>query len=331
MVILKKYFFVFGCFLFFIGGILTSLVFHFFTHQNSSISYIRNSENTVYTNPLLECEPSSKTTDSKYASLKNKTSQLIVDLISQKKTGFVSVYYRDLNNGPWVGINENEFFVPASLSKLPLLISLYKMKEEKSDLFSTVLTTPPTTTSDLKQNILPREQLKPDTKYEIKELMRFMIVYSDNNAYDLLSTFVDNNILIKTYTNLGIDLEPVFKDPNASFMTTHDYGRFFRILYNASYLSRNSSEEILALLSKAEFSEGIRAGVPPKIAIAHKFGERQDPLVEKDHFQLHDCGVVYYPKKPYVLCVMTRGEDFSGLKETISQISKIVYEEVNNQ
>ena len=45
--------------------------------------------------------------------------------------------------------------------------------------------------------------------------------------------------------------------------------------------------------------------------------------------QLHDCGIVYYPKHPYLLCVMTRGDSFEYLDDTIRDISHLVYQEVN--
>ena len=62
--------------------------------------------------------------------------------------------------------------------------------------------------------------------------------------------------------------------------------------------------------------------------MAHKFGENTDidlttgTQVDKE---LHDCGIVYVPQKPYLLCVMTRGQDFNSLTNVISSISKIVY------
>jgi len=42
--------------------------------------------------------------------------------------------------------------------------------------------------------------------------------------------------------------------------------------------------------------------------------------------QLHDCGIVYYPQRPYVICVMTKGRDLDVLKNVIKGISEIVYE-----
>ena len=36
--------------------------------------------------------------------------------------------------------------------------------------------------------------------------------------------------------------------------------------------------------------------------------------------------MVYYPEKPYFLCVMTKGSDFAVLEKIISDISRIAYE-----
>jgi hypothetical protein len=47
------------------------------------------------------------------------------------------------------------------------------------------------------------------------------------------------------------------------------------------------------------------------------------------HF--HDCGIVYYPKHPYLLCVMTQGQDPETLENAIAEISKFTYTQVKNQ
>ncbi len=47
--------------------------------------------------------------------------------------------------------------------------------------------------------------------------------------------------------------------------------------------------------------------------------------------QLHDCGIVYYPEHPYVLCLMTRGYNWDKLKEVLHQASNIVYQAVEQQ
>lgn len=43
----------------------------------------------------------------------------------------LSVYFRNLTNGNWFGIEEKELFSPASLMKLPLLLAYYKLEEQQ--------------------------------------------------------------------------------------------------------------------------------------------------------------------------------------------------------
>jgi len=40
-----------------------------------------------------------------------------------------SVYFRDLNNGMWFGINEGVFYRPASMLKVPVMIAYFKLAE----------------------------------------------------------------------------------------------------------------------------------------------------------------------------------------------------------
>ena len=89
------------------------------------------------------------------------------------------------------------------------------------------------------------------------------------------------------------------------------------------------SEKAIALIADADYNKGIEAGVPVDIEVAHKFGEREFETGGLKQF--HDCGIVYYPNNPYLLCVMTRGWAIDKLQDTISTISKMVYEEFNSR
>jgi hypothetical protein len=44
--------------------------------------------------------------------------------------------------------------------------------------------------------------------------------------------------------------------------------------------------------------------------------------------ELSDCGVVYYPKHPYLLCVMTSAKDIPTASTVIANISRIAYSAV---
>ena len=82
----------------------------------------------------------------------------------------------------------------------------------------------------------------------------------------------------------------------------------------------------MEILSKTTFKEGIVAGVPEGTVVAHKFGQFLSTTNTADGVELHDCGIIYYPDYPYLLCVMTKGNSLDELKNVIKGISKITYE-----
>ena len=288
---------------------------------NSSSS--SSSSEYRFINPLLACEIGDRLSKNYLRNFKSIVQSYTDDAQQSSPTLHISVYYRDLNNGPWFGINEEEKFYPASLLKMPTLIAALKKAEtdhsflEKKIIFGG---------SELHsiQIYPPRERLVENQVYSVKELLERMIRFSDNDAATLVAKLLGGDAH-KTYTDIGIALPPEGGD---DFMNVKEYSTFFRVLFNAGYLSKPSSELALALLSSTDFTDGLRAGVPDTVPIAHKFGERSAQIGEKSYAQLHDCGIVYIPEHPYILCIMTRSSKFDELASHITEISRIVYREL---
>ena len=285
---------------------------------------IRHQGNYKFTNPLLECDSTSSSSDQYLVDLRTNLNTLIDQLTADHQLSFASVYYRDLNNGPWFGINENELFSPASLAKVPLAIAFYKLSESDPSLLSQEVEYLPVPIED--QNIVPSITLVPDQKYTIQDLIFRMIVYSDNESYRLLSTRMPADKLIEVYNDLGVDISKAKDDPTGNIIPVISYASFFRILYNSSYLNKDSSEKILQLLSQVEYKKALVAGIPSGITVSHKFGERH--YLATGEYQLHDCGIVYLPGHPYLACIMTRGNGFDSLASAIRQISASIYNTV---
>lgn len=308
---------------FFLGYLTKSVLDPIF---QTTVTETRFSQNYKFINPLLECESSNFSQNSNLIPLRNQLSQIIDRLKNNGQISQASIYYRDLNNGPWIGINEKENFSPASLVKVPLMIAYLKASESNPDILKQTITVGSTFKND--QAILPQVTLTPNQTYTVEELINHMIIYSDNQSYELLQDYIDNQILVKTYTDLGIDISQAYSDPTGNIISVKAYASFFRILFNASYLNKDLSEKALKLLSQTKYTQGIVKGVAnPQIPIAHKFGERTyEATGEK---QLHDCGIIYTPSKPYLLCVMTRGRDISSMEKVINQISATVYQNLN--
>jgi beta-lactamase class A len=281
-----------------------------------------------FINPLLECDIDAVSTDTNLDKLRNSIQEYINGEIVKGNITHTSVYYRDMNNGPWFGIGQNEMFSPASLIKVPLMIAYFKLSEtDPAILDKEIVVTPPPNV--LPQNITPTVTLVPNQKYTIRQLLNHLIVFSDNEAYNILLANIDNQFLIKVFNDLGVDITPGLNNPNGDIISVKSYASFFRILYNASYLTPKSSEEALSILSQTKFKDALVAGLPSSVLSAHKYGERS--FENSPVKQLHDCGIVYAPGKPYLICIMTRGTDFGKLTATIKKISSTIYTGVSQK
>ena len=253
--------------------------------------------------------------------MRDNVQSYINDQESSGEINDVAVYFRDLNNGPWFGLNEKMNFSPASLLKVPLMLALYKQALLQPGFINKEVVVVDDGFDNI-ETIKSEHHLKKGDKKTVGEAIEYMIKYSDNNAAYLLSKTVDKQVFEDTYNELGIGL-PLDINYTISVRT---YASFFRILYNTTYLGQTYSEEALRLLSESEFKDGLVAGVPGNIKVSHKFGERE---FENNIQQIHDCGIIYDDDHTYLLCVMSRGKDSGSLIKTIAQISKIVYDGIN--
>lgn len=298
-----------------------------FNNQDST-KEIRKKFDYKFINPLLECDSSSISQDKNLSSLKKNLEFIINQDIGNGKITFASIYYRDLNNGPWFGINEKEYFSPASLIKVPVLIAYLKEAENDPSILDKKIVNNKSFDYS-QQNIKPESILEFNKEYTVDDLLNRMIIYSDNAAYELLIENIDSSKIFAVYKDLDVDISRAEDDPNGNIITVKDYSSFFRVLFNASYLSQKMSEKALTILSQTQYSKGLVAGLPTDVKISHKFGERQYlPSKEK---QLHDCGIVYLAKKPYLICVMSRSTDFDKAASFIQEVSKTVYDYLSNE
>ena len=290
--------------------------------QLTSQDYELHSGGYKYVNPLLECEYTEELGGPLFGNLEANLAAFVEAQNQAGKASHISIYIRDLNNGPWAGVNEREKFAPASLLKIPVMMTYYKDAEKDADILDQELSYEQRLLSQ-EQIIKPEQELQIGKRYKVPELIDRMILYSDNEAMKLLTNHMGLDKLDQTFKELGIEN---FGWKQEDFMSVRTYASFFRVLFNASYLSPEMSERALELLSRTTYDFGIRKGVPQELAVARKFGERSFTL---DTHQIHDCGVVYYPNKPYLLCVMTRGSNVETLKQVVQEVSAKTYQELD--
>ncbi len=321
----RKFLIIANIFLLFIVIVLIIIILREGDNNKIKNSITRDASDSFnLTNPILDCENNFSGQESVVSP--REINEKVLKLKNEYSLEHISLYFRDLNNGPWVGINEKEEFSPASLLKVPIMIAFLREAQDDESLLTKKITIK---NEDLNKiltpNIIFDNLLEVGKEYNLVEIAESMIQNSDNTGVIVLLKNVKSNYLKEVFGSVGVP----FKDTITEVpVRVKDYAGFFRVLYNSSYLNRSMSEKALDILSKSRYMNGLRKGVPSEIIIAHKFGERTNNE-GTDTTQLHDCGIIYYPKRPYLLCIMTRGDNLKNQEKVIGELSRFVYTEVD--
>jgi len=283
----------------------------------------------VFTNPLLDCEVATYRTGRELSPFRTDLERRVTGILAAREAEVISLYFRDLDNGPWYGINEDQLFTPGSLLKVPTIIACLKQAELD----------PAFLRKGIRYEGLPDKEgigafptevtLQKGRTYTVGELIEHVAAYSDNYAVALLDAVVDRGVLTRIFRDLGFEPQLVAEPLQRALISTNNYGHLFRVLYNASYLNQEMSEKALEYFSRSTYRDGLVAGVPPGTVVSHKFGVFTESVAGRPVVQLHDCGIVYHPRRPYFLCIMTRGGDEASQAAVISSLSRFVYERID--
>jgi len=275
-----------------------------------------------FTSPLLYVEKSCESPD--FLMVKNDIQRMLAAFKASNDITTASVYLRDFEHSRWMGVNEHEVYHPGSLSKVPLLMAYLLQSESDPTLLGKEYLFEQSPAGTLPTPQYQAITIKTGKKYTVKELMRYMIVYSDNNATWLLSEKIGLKNYEKTFLNLGISIPILDTNDNTPRISTRDYSVFFRALYNASYLTASNSEYALSLLGGTVFAEGLVNGLPTGTKLVHKFAEWDNGL----DFELHESGIFYSKGKAFLITVMTRGKQREKLPNVIASLTRSIYEQV---
>jgi beta-lactamase class A len=286
-----------------------------------------------YISPLISCNLNSTKLFPQNSTVANDLQSVISQDQSAGDITRASVYFADFNTGKWANVNGSDQYYPASLGKVPIMMAIYEMAENTSSILDEQASYP-LGLPDLntQQEIPPANSITPGQSYSLNDLVNYMIKYSDNDAAAVLANTADQTDLTGIYSDLGIPLSNDVTASTSDIMTPQQYSILFRTLYNATYLSRDYSEKALELMTQTEFTQGIVAGVPSSTVVSHKYGlASYTSGGVPEEWELHDCGIVYAPSNPYLLCVMTDGTtSIAAQEKTIADISRVAYSEVEN-
>jgi beta-lactamase class A len=282
---------------------------------SSSINLIRE-KNNGFIRPLLLSDVIQES--SSYNSLKVELNNKILQWEQAGKIQTASIYLRDLSNGRWMTINGDQAFQPGSLMKVPVMIYYLKLEQDHPGMLNKEVVYNKLNI-EVPIQTYAGDSIRVGKKYRIADLLGYMIRESDNNATMLLSTHINHEIFDKLFTDL--DIIPDEKDDLNYTITAKQYSKFFRVLFNASYLEEPLSEFGLELLASCKFDKGIIKGVPKGVKVPRKFGEQK----VGGYMEFCESGIIYKNDNPYLLAVMTRGNNTEELTNLVAELSGIIY------
>ena len=292
-----------------------------------------NSDQYKFINPLIGGITAPATDIGLFSDVSKQVKKYLAKEIKAGNLYDYSFYVRDLNSGLWFGDRDHSGFFPASLFKLPIAIAAYKQGEDDfSFLKRRVIYTKELAEQNTLTQLNAESTLVVGGSYSVEELVEKMLTVSDNGAKDLLLSIMNLSYVDKLFSIVSL-VDSV--TPNGYEISSRKYALFLRVLYGSSYLNEEHSELLLEMLSKSSFKDGLVGGVPGNVRVAHKFGVYEVTETanqkEKTGQQLHDCGVVYHPEHPYIICLMTKGKNQEILFKIIANVSRVVYESQSNE
>lgn len=233
-----------------------------------------------------------------------------------KERDTFAMYFEYLPTGTSIGIEEKTDFTAASLFKIPIIMAYYHKKERLDIHDDPTVTIKP---EDIDHDFGTLWQKGAGAEVNMKEAVNRAIIDSDNTAIKLVSKQIDEEDFNAVYAGLDIDL---MLQNDTVVINAKQFSSLLKALYFSSMLNKEDSQEILDLMTKTRFTDKLPAGVPQGILVAHKIG-----TLTKDNKMFMDCGVVYVPRRPYLLCMISVTDE-STARERMKYISKTVYDYV---
>ena len=152
----------------------------------------------------------------------------------------------------------------------------------------------------------------------VSECLSDMIVYSDNACAIALAQnigwdSIDEMLHARGFSNTNLDNYNSYGALAGDKQSTaNDEANFLKRLQNGTLLEPANTQLLLGLMARQVYRLGVPSGVPG-IRVSDKVGFLEG--------YLHDAAIVYSPKRPYVIVVLTYNSSWSQIAQATKEIN----------
>lgn len=225
---------------------------------------------------------SDKTRGIKLEKIKNSIEDSLVDYKEN-----IGLYYYNLESHDKYSINEDRYFIAASLKKVPQAMMIFDQVRNGDLALDNVIYYTSDDYSAGTGILQNQENIAPMT---IKEAIELSIIYSDNIAFNMLERVSGKDINEYIRDICGED-----KKPERNTTTAYQQYKIYERMYNMKDIDENY-KFLENLLKNTIFHNRLDKYIPKEL-VAHKIGNF--------YRYYNDAGIIYV-EKPYVLVVLTK-------------------------
>jgi len=244
--------------------------------------------------------------------------------------GTPGIFFLDFKTGKKIKVNAEVSYPAASLIKVPILIEVFKEAREGRIRLDRKLTV---TRKDQVGGSGILKTAPPGSKITVLKAATLMIQESDNTATDMLIRLVGMETVNGTMEKIGCRktfLKRTIWDFDAAdrgrdnVTTPQDMALMLASIENASLPDKDSCLAMKNILLGQKRRNLMTARLPKDLPVAHKTGGLSGIM--------HDCGIIYLPGRPYILCLLGKDiRDAGKAQESWRRISQEIYLEMKKQ
>ncbi len=254
----------------------------------------------------------------------------------QKSGAEVGVAFRTLDGKTEWYFRADEPFHAASTMKIPVLIELFHQVREGKLKLNDPLPVKNEFHSLVDGSVYTLDAAD-DSEAELykavgqtrthRQLCELMITVSSNLATNLLIERLGVDNIRATVHSLhadgmnvlrGVEDNKAYEKGLNNTTTARGLQQLLEAIAHGEAVDEDGSRQMIEILERQKFNEGIPAGLPPGTRVAHKTGE-----ITKIH---HDAAIVFAPR-PFVLVILVRGiADIKVSAALMADITRQLYQ-----
>lgn len=235
-----------------------------------------------------------------------------LDAVKRMGLSGAGLTFTDLLTGVTAHQNGDQWFSPASVIKLAVMVAAFgEAREKRVSLDTPVVVRAGNVTGTWLPPGDRRPMLYAGRRIRVRDLLDLMISRSDNIATNCLIDTLGAAAINRWMRKLGFPRTQVHHklgvggpslDTGSGVrngMTPNETARILAAIYRLALIDEDASRQMLALLGRQMDRSKIPAMLPAGTRVYNKTGETS--------IARHDAGIVEYKGHPYVLVVFTRG------------------------